>query len=46
VADTQRLLAQAEADQAISRLAIWRALLASASLSGDLSAFLQQASAP
>lgn len=42
VAETQRLLAQAEADDAIARLAAWRALLAVAHVRGDLSMFLQQ----
>ncbi len=43
VADAQRLLAQAETDDAISRLAVWRALLAQATLAGDLDPFLASA---
>ncbi len=41
VADAQRLLAQAEIDDAVARLAVWRALLAGAKLQGDLSPFLE-----
>jgi outer membrane protein len=43
VADAQRLLAQAEADDAIARLGVWRALLAAAQARGDLSTFIEQA---
>lgn len=43
VADAQRLLAQAEIDDAVARLGIWRALLVAAKLQGDLTSFLQQA---
>lgn len=42
VAEAQRLLAQAEADDAVARLAVWRALLASAKAKGDLAPFLNQ----
>lgn len=43
VADAQRLVAQAEIEAAVARLAIWRAMLAGAKLQGDLKPFLQQA---
>src|SRR5215813_7652310 len=42
VAEAQRLLAQAEADDAVARLAVWRALLISARAQGDLTPFLDQ----
>jgi outer membrane protein TolC len=42
VAEAQRLLAQAEADDAVARLGVWRALLAAAQVSGDLKPFLDQ----
>lgn len=42
VADAQRLLAQAEADAALARLAVWRALLAAAQVRGDLTPFLEK----
>jgi outer membrane protein len=42
VADAQRLLAQAEADDAVARLAVWRALLIAARAQGDLQPFLEQ----
>jgi outer membrane protein len=42
VAEAQRLLAQAEADNAVARLSMWRALLAAAQASGDLRPFLSQ----
>src|SRR5262249_9601332 len=42
VADAQRLLAQAETDDAVARLAVWRALLAQAQVRGDLTPFLTQ----
>ena len=42
VADAQRLLAQAEIDNAVARLSVWRALLAAARLQGDLKPFLQR----
>jgi outer membrane protein len=44
IADAQRLLAAAEIEDAVSKLAVWRALLAAAKLQGDLKPFLQQAS--
>lgn len=42
VADVQRLLAQAEIDDRVARLNVWRALLAAAKLQGDLRPFLQR----
>ncbi|HZF39594.1 MAG TPA: TolC family protein [Blastocatellia bacterium] len=42
VAEAQRLLAQAEADDAVARLAVWRALLIAARAQGDLTPFLEQ----
>jgi len=42
VAEAQRLLAQAEADDAVARLAVWRALLIAARAQGDLTPFLDQ----
>jgi outer membrane protein TolC len=42
VADAQRLLAQAEIDNAVARLNVWRALLVAARLQGDLKPFLQR----
>lgn len=42
VADAQRLLAQAEADNAVARLGVWRALLATAHVRGDLTPFLEK----
>lgn len=42
VADTQRLLAQAEVDDRVARLNVWRALLVAARLQGDLKPFLQR----
>jgi outer membrane protein TolC len=42
VADAQRLLAQAETDDAVAKLAIWRAMLVAAKLQGDLKPFLDQ----
>lgn len=46
VADAQRLMAQAEIDAAVAKLAIWRAMLIGAKLQGDLKPFLEQVSAP
>ena len=40
VADAQRLLAQAEIDNSVARLNVWRALLVAARLQGDLKPFL------
>jgi len=42
VAEAQRLLAQAEADDAVARLGVWRALLATAQSHGDLTPFLEK----
>jgi outer membrane protein len=42
VAEAQRLLAQAEADDAMARLGVWRALLATAQAHGDLKPFLER----
>jgi outer membrane protein len=41
VADSQRLLLQAEVGDAVARLAVWRALLADAAAKGDLSELLK-----
>lgn len=43
VAEAQRLLAQAEVDNALSHLQVWRALLAVAASKGDLREFLERA---
>ena len=43
VAEAQRLLMQADADDALARLGVWRALLAAAQAHGDLKPFLDQA---
>jgi outer membrane protein TolC len=43
VAETQRLLAQAEIDDSLARLSVWRALLARAAAEGDLEPFLGRA---
>ena len=42
VADAQRLLAQAEIENAVARLSVWRALLVTARLQGDLGPFLRR----
>jgi outer membrane protein len=42
VAEAQRLLAQAEADDAVARLGVWRAWLAAAQAHGDLAPFLDR----
>jgi outer membrane protein len=42
VAEAQRLLAQAEIDDAVARLGVWRALLAAAAVQGDIKPFIQQ----
>jgi len=42
VADAQRLLAQAEIENALARLNVWRALLVAARLQGDLKPFLSR----
>lgn len=44
VAEAQRLLTQAEIDQALSRLSVWRGLLGVAAAAGDLQPFLVEAS--
>ena len=46
VAEAQRLLAQAEADDAVARLGVWRALLATAQAHGDLAPFLEKLRRP
>jgi outer membrane protein len=43
-AEAQRLLTQAEIDDALARLGVWRALLAVATAAGDLQPFLAEAS--
>lgn len=43
VAEAQRLLADAEADGAIARLAVWRSLLAQATLRGEVTSFVNGA---
>jgi outer membrane protein TolC len=43
VADTQRVLSQAEIDDGLARLNVWRALLALRAAEGDLAPFLQMA---
>lgn len=42
VADAERLLAQAEIDNAVAHLNVWRALLVAARLQGDLKPFLER----
>jgi len=44
VAEAQRLLTQAEIDEALARLGVWRALLGVATAAGDLQPFLVEAS--
>jgi outer membrane protein TolC len=44
VADAQRLATQADIDDALARLNIWRAMLRAAAAAGDLEPFLTQAS--
>jgi outer membrane protein TolC len=43
VADTQRTLAQAEIDDGLAKLNVWRALLAVYSAEGDLGPFVRRA---
>jgi outer membrane protein TolC len=43
VADAQRLLTQAEIDDSLAKLNVWRGLLLMASAQGDLEPFLQRA---
>lgn len=44
LAEAQRLLTQAEIDDALARLGVWRALLGIATAAGDLQPFLAEAS--
>jgi outer membrane protein len=44
VAEAQRLLTQAEIDDSLARLGLWRALLGIAAAQGDITQFLQRAS--
>ena len=44
IAEAQRLLAQAEIDDSLATLAVWRALLQLQIAQGDISSFLAQAS--
>ncbi len=44
VADAQRLLTQAEIDDSLARLSVWRGLLEIATVAGDLQPFLMEAS--
>jgi outer membrane protein len=44
MADAQRLLAQAEMDDSVAKLAVWRAMLAAAKLQGDLKPLMEQIS--
>jgi outer membrane protein len=44
VAEAQRLLTQAEIDDALARLGVWRALLGVAAAAGDIRPFLAEAS--
>jgi outer membrane protein TolC len=46
VADTQSLLAQAEYQDAVARVDVWRALLADAAAHGDLTPFVNLVSSP
>lgn len=46
VADAQRLLAQAESEEALASLAVWRARLALAAASGELAPFVTEAASP
>lgn len=46
LADAQRLLAQAESEEALATLAVWRARLALAAASGDLAPFITEAANP
>ena len=43
VAEAQRLLTQAEIDDALSHLTVWRALLGLATAAGDLQPFVLEA---
>ena len=44
--DAQRLLAQAEVDDAVARLGVWRALLAAVQVRGNLTPFLDRLRQP
>lgn len=44
VAEAQRLLAQAEIDDSLAKLAVWRAMLQIQTVQGDISGFLSEAS--
>jgi outer membrane protein TolC len=44
LAEAQRLLTQAEIDDALARLGVWRGLLGIAAAAGDLQPFLAEAS--
>jgi outer membrane protein TolC len=44
VAEAQRLLTQAEIDDALARLGIWRGLLGVAAAAGDIRPFVAEAS--
>jgi outer membrane protein TolC len=44
VADAQRLLTQAEIDDSLARLSVWRGLLAIAAVAGDIQPFIAEAS--
>jgi outer membrane protein TolC len=46
VAEAQRLLAQAEVDDAVARLGVWRAFLAVTQAAGDLTPFLDRLRRP
>jgi hypothetical protein len=43
VAEAQRLLTQAEIDDALARLAVWRGLLGVAAAAGDIHPFVAEA---
>jgi hypothetical protein len=43
VAEAQRLLTQAEIDEALARLGIWRGLLGVAAAGGDIRPFVAEA---
>jgi outer membrane protein len=43
IAEAQRLLTQAEIDDALARLSVWRGLLGVATAAGDLEPFLAEA---
>jgi hypothetical protein len=43
VAEAQRLLTQAQIDDALARLGVWRALLAVATVAGDIQPFVAEA---